>query len=59
MIFFVDDIFVLDLIKDVKKVDNFKIKLFKLYEIRYLRPLECFLSIFVVRDRFSLYLWLY
>lgn len=58
LFFFVDDIVVVYQSKHGKEVDKFQNALFKVYEMRYLGPLEWFLGIHVIRDRPSLRLWL-
>lgn len=58
LFFFVDDIVVTYQAKHGKQVDEFQAKLFKIYEMRYLGPLEWFLGIHITRDRPSRRLWL-
>ncbi len=51
LFYFVDDIVVLFQIKDAKKLDEFQTKIFEVYKICSLRPLQWCLGNFVISDQ--------
>ena len=51
LFFFVDDIVMLFDWQHLKKINEFQVKFFNIYEMRYLGNLEWFLGIWISRDR--------